>query len=205
MPVAAAMTTGPETCLKRLIRWRVTFSRGLRTMRHRSAASFLSLSLLAAAGSLFPASAQPAQVLDLHRVMADPDWIGPPVERMWWSWDGSTAYYMAKREGSNVRDTFAQPVAGGVARRVEGAARADLDAANPVFDGTRARMAFVRNGDVFVRDLRGGALTQLTRTEAAESQLQWGRDGSLAWRSGNDWFRWTAANGAGQAASLKAE
>ena len=173
-------------------------------MRHRSAASFLSLSLLTAAGSL-PAWAQPAQVLDLHRVMADPDWIGPPVERMWWSWDGSTAYYLAKREGSNVRDTFAQPVAGGAARRVDGAARADLDAADPVFDATRSRMAFLRNGDVFVRDLRGGALTQLTRTEAGEAQLQWGRDGSLVWRSGNDWFRWTAATGTGQAASLKAE
>ena len=174
-------------------------------MRHRSAASLLSLSLLVAAGSLLPASAQPAQLLDLHRVMADPDWIGPPVERMWWSWDGTNAYYMAKRQGSNVRDTFAQPVAGGASRLVDGAARADLDAANPVFDATRSRMAFLRNGDVFVRDLRGGALTQLTRTEASEAQLQWGRDGSLVWRSGNDWFRWTAATGAGQAASLKTE
>src|SRR5690606_6031407 len=151
------------------------------------------------------ALAQPAQVLDLHRVMADPDWIGAPVERAWWSWDGATAYYTAKRAGSNVRDTFAQPVEGGAASLVDGAARGRMDAGDPVYDATRARMAFLRNGDVFVRDLRGGALTQLTRTEAGESQLQWGRDGSLSWRSGNDWFRWTTASGVGQAASLKAE
>src|SRR5690606_41226280 len=48
-------------------------------------------------------------------------------------------------------------------------------------------------------------LTRITRTEAGDSQLQWGRDGSLSWRSGNDWYRWTASGGVGQAASLKAE
>src|SRR5690606_25374787 len=44
-----------------------------------------------------------------------------------------------------------------------------------------------------------------TRTEAGESQLQWGRDGSLSWRSGNDWFRWSAGTGVAQAASIRAE
>src|SRR5690606_31618466 len=116
-----------------------------------------------------------------------------------------TAYYLAKRSGSNVRDTWAQPVAGGAARVVEGAARGGIDAADPLFDASRARMAFPPNGDVFVPDLRSGGLAQLTRTEGGESQLQWGRDGSLSWRSGNDWFRWTPTTGVGQAASLKAE
>src|SRR3546814_15876216 len=66
-------------------------------------------------------------------------------------------------------------------------------------------MAFVRNGDIFVRNLSTGALTQLTRTDAGESRPQWGSDGALVWRAGNDWFRWTAAGGAAQAALLKAE
>ncbi|MBJ6981739.1 S9 family peptidase [Luteimonas sp. MC1572] len=172
-------------------------------MRHRSVAPFLSLLLAAVPAG--HALAQPAQVLDLHQVMADPDWIGQPVERMWWSWDGGTAYYSAKRIGSNIRDTYAQPIAGGAATLVDGAARGGIDALNPLYDVARNRMAFVRNGDVFVRDLRGGTLQQLTRSEALESQLQWARDGALVWRSGNDWFRWSAATGVGQAASLKAE
>ncbi|MGY1458555.1 prolyl oligopeptidase family serine peptidase [Luteimonas sp. A534] len=174
-------------------------------MRQCFVVPLLSFSLLLAIAPASDAAAQPVQALDLHQVMADPDWIGPPVEGMWWAWDGGTAYYVAKRRGSNVRDTFAQPIAGGDATRVDGADRAGIDAANPVYDANRARMAFLRSGDVFLRDLRSGALTQLTRTEAGESQLQWGRDGSLSWRSGNDWFRWTAGSGVGQAASLKAE
>jgi dipeptidyl aminopeptidase/acylaminoacyl peptidase len=150
------------------------------------------------------AAAQPA-TLTLDQAMADPDWIGPPVERAWWSWDGQRAYYDAKRESATIRDTFEQPIAGGPATRIDGAARAGIDAPQPVFDAARARMAFVRSGDVFVRDLRTGALQQLTRTQAEEALPQWSSDGGLAWRVGNDWYRWTARDGVVQAAVLKAE
>src|SRR5690606_10092002 len=152
------------------------------------------------------AAAQPAQPLTMDRIMADPDWIGPPVEQAWWSWDGNTAYYTLKRDGSSVRDIHALALEGGAAATVvDGAGRAGIDAMRPVYDAQAARMAFVRNGDVFVRDLRNGALSQLTRTDATETSLQWGSDGALAWRSGNDWFRWTAQGGVAQAAVLKAE
>ena len=138
--------------------------------------------------------------------MADPDWIGPPVERAWWSWDGRRAYYALKREGSSLRDLYVQDVAGGAAQLVDGASRAGTDAPDPVLDPQRTRIAFVRNGDVFVRDLRNGALTQLTRSEAGEASPRWGSDGALVWRSGFDWFRWSAQDGvATQAAAPKAQ
>jgi dipeptidyl aminopeptidase/acylaminoacyl peptidase len=163
--------------------------------------SCLLLSALAAT-----AQAQPAQPLTMERIMADPDWIGPPVEQAWWSWDGRQAYYPLKREGSAIRDLYVQDIAGGQARLVDGASRAGIDAAQPVLDPQRTRMAFVRNGDVFVRDLRNGALTQLTRSEARESTPRWSSDGALVWRSGHDWFRWNARDGAvTHAAAPKAE
>ncbi|MEO5565461.1 MAG: S9 family peptidase, partial [Luteimonas sp.] len=62
-----------------------------------------------------------------------------------------------------------------------------------------------RNGDVFVRDLRSGALVQVTRSNADETLPQWSSNGTLTWRAGNDWFRWTAQTGAVQAASVLAE
>ena len=151
------------------------------------------------------ASAQSNAPLTLEQVMADPDWIGPSVEQAWWSWDGAHAYYTLKREGSTVRDIYAQPLVGGSATRLDGAARADIDAAAPVFDAQRARMAFIRNGDVFVRDLRSGVLTQLTRSDDDDTQPQWSSDGGLAWRGGNTWYRWTARDGIAQAANVRAE
>lgn len=152
-----------------------------------------------------PAPSDPNAPITLAQAMADPDWIGTPIEAAWWSWDGQRAYTQRKRRGATIRDTWVQPIAGGTAAALDGAALGDIDAADPVFDAQRARMAFVRNGDVFVRDLRSGALQQLTRTNDDESQPQWANDGGLAWRVGNDWYRWTAAGGVRQAASARAE
>ena len=141
------------------------------------------------------AAAQTAAPLTLEQVMADPDWIGAPVEDAWWAWDGQRVQYQLKRDGATIRDTFQQSIDGGAATRIDGAARADLDASNPVYDAQHARMAFVRNGDIFVRDLRSGALTQVTRSNDDDALPQWSSDGGLVWRVGNDWYRWTARTG----------
>lgn len=162
--------------------------------------------LLGAAAVPFHASAQPVQALTLDRIMADPDWIGPPVEQAWWSWDGQRAFYTVKRADSAVRDTWVQPVAGGTATRLDGPERADIDGLQAVHDRSGARMAYVRNGDVFVRDLRSGALTQLGRGDERAASPLWGDDGSLVWRVGNErWFRWNAREGVTTAVVLRAE
>ncbi|OAX55919.1 S9 family peptidase [Xanthomonas graminis] len=146
-----------------------------------------------------------AAPLTIEQAMADPDWIGPPVEAAWWAWDGRQVQYQLKRAGSPVRDTYRQGVDGAAAQRVEDTQRSTLDAADPVYDARRERMLFVRNGDVFLRDLRSGALTQLTRSNEAAARPQFGTDGGALWRVGNDWYRWSAGGGTLQAAVLKAE
>jgi len=151
------------------------------------------------------AAAQDVAPLTIEQVMADPDWIGPPVERAWWAWDGQRVHYELKREGSPIRDTYEQSTGGTSAKRVGDSERATLDAGNPVYDARRQRMAFVRNGDVFVRDLRNGALSQLTRSNDEEAQPRFTTDGGLSWRVGNQWYRATATGSVSQAALLKAE
>lgn len=146
----------------------------------------LALSLLLLAT---PAAAEPTPIT-LDQAMANPDWIGPPVERAWWRWDGQAAYYALKREGETIRDTWVLTLADGAGRRLEDAQLAELDAAAPVYDRQRQRMAFVRNGDVFLRDLRSGVIAQLSRGNGGAADLRFAADGgSLLWRSGNDWYR----------------
>ncbi|MEO6103666.1 MAG: prolyl oligopeptidase family serine peptidase [Pseudoxanthomonas sp.] len=157
---------------------------------------------------LFPSAhalAQDAPPLTIEQVMADPDWIGPPVQEAWWAWDSRTVQYQLKRQGSEIRDTYQQPIDTGAARRVADEQRDTLDASTPAYDTQRQRMAFVRNGDVFVRDLRSGALTQLTRSNDEEAQPRFSSDGAVTWRVGNQWYRWTQAGGVAQAALVKAE
>ncbi|HZH43523.1 MAG TPA: prolyl oligopeptidase family serine peptidase [Lysobacter sp.] len=169
---------------------------------HRIPARLLALALLACAAG---ASAQTPTTITLDQAMADPDWIGTPVEQAWWAWDGTRVQFTQRRTGGNIRDIWQVAVDGGTAAKVEDAQRAQLDGPQPVFDAQRARMAFVRNGDVFVRDLKSGALTQVTRTDAPEARPQWNSDGTLVFRAGNDWFAWRAGHGVWQAANVRAE
>ncbi len=134
-------------------------------------------------------AASAAEPITLAQAMADPDWIGPPVEAMWWRWDGKAAQYTLKRSGASIRDTWQVGIDGGVPTRLDGSARSDLDDVGALVEATGLRSAFVRNGDVFVRDLRTGALTQLTRGGDRAGRLQWSRDGALAWRAGAAWYR----------------
>lgn len=162
----------------------------------------LPLSLLLLAAS---ANAQtPPAPLTIEQVMADPDWIGPGVDNAWWQWDGQQVQYQLKRNGSPVRDTFRQPVDGAAAQRVADTERAGLDAANPAYDTQHQRMVFARNGDIFLRDLRSGALTQLTRSNETESRPQFASDGGVIWRAGNDWYHWAPGGGTSQVAVVKA-
>jgi dipeptidyl aminopeptidase/acylaminoacyl peptidase len=144
-----------------------------------------------------PATPSPTAptAITLDQAMAHPDWIGPPVESAWWAWDGRSVLYQLKRPGSPVRDTFSQAITGGAATRVADAQIAGLDAAAPVYDATHARMLFVRNGDVFLRDLRDGTLVQVTRSPEVESAPQFASDGRrVQYRVGSDWFQWDPAS-----------
>jgi len=176
-------------------------------MRHVLPALLLPLSLsLAGTLAAQELAADKTAPLTIEQVMADPDWIGPSVERAWWSWDGRHVQYELKRPGSLVRDTYAQAAGGGAAaERVGDAERGGLDAPNPQIDARGQRMVFVRNGDVFLRDLRSGALAQITRSNDTEAQARFASDGGVIWRNGNDWYRWSPQAGVSQAAVLRAE
>ncbi|WP_240096264.1 S9 family peptidase [Thermomonas flagellata] len=135
-------------------------------------------------------AAHAGEPITLAQAMADPDWIGPPVERMWWRWDGRAAQYTLKRAGSPVRDTWQVAITGDPPQRLDGAALAEVDAPGAVTARGGQRLAFVRNGDVFVRDLHSGALQALTRGGAPAARLQWSDDGGLVWQAGAAWYRW---------------
>ena len=137
------------------------------------------------------AQAQPSHPLTMRQIMADPDWIGPGVEGAWWRWDGRAIDFKLKRDGETIRDTWRVGIDGiGAATRIDGGERAQLDGESAVYSRDGQRSAFIRNGDLFIRDLGNGTLTQLTRSNAAESRPQWSDNGGLVWRQGNDWYRW---------------
>jgi dipeptidyl aminopeptidase/acylaminoacyl peptidase len=138
--------------------------------------------------------------LTLERIMGDPEWISRPPESPYWSDDGRTVYYSRKRLGSQLRDLFALDVANGQSRAVADAERSEAGASGndsgAEWNSKWTARVYVREGDVFLRDLRSRRLTQITRTAAVESgaQFQLG-DQAVAFRRGDDWFLRDLASG----------
>lgn len=146
--------------------------------------------------ALLPLFTAPAQAITLDQAMANPDWIGPAVEAPYWSVDGKAIYYSLKRNGSSLRDLHRIDPATGKDMIVDPAMMADADGPNAVFSADRQRAAFIRNDDVFVRELASGTLHQITRSQAAEASVQFSADDkALQFRVGNDWFSHDFASG----------
>jgi dipeptidyl aminopeptidase/acylaminoacyl peptidase len=162
-------------------------------MKERIASCCVPACILAWLGAAAPADAvAPAATaqhgVTLEKIMADPDWIGPAVRDEYWSADSRSVYYSSKRRDSSIVDLHRLDLAGGQDRSVDPKAMSDADGP-PVFDGYGKRAAFVRNGDIFVRDLGTGGLRQITRSAQKNTSPQFSADGRLlSFRVDNEWF-----------------
>jgi len=174
--------------------------------RFRFAAAALLLPLLAWPAVSVRAAEAPA--LTLEQIMADPDWIGNPPEDPYWSDDGRAVYYERERDGagSNPTDLFRLDLASGKSTRIEPAERGKADApGRRSLD--RKKTVYVRQGDVFVKDLTTGAVRQITRTSAPESDPFFLADGKrIGFYRDNQPFVYDLASGLlSQAADLRLE
>ncbi len=124
----------------------------------------------------------------LEQIMADPDWIGPPVEDAWLSLDGRSAFYRIKRAGSPLRELRQIDLTSGDDDAVPDAALDAIDGSNPVFDRARHRALFVRNGDLFLRELADSRLHQLTRGIEGIADPRFATDGRILVRAGDRWL-----------------
>ncbi|HEY0746732.1 MAG TPA: prolyl oligopeptidase family serine peptidase, partial [Steroidobacteraceae bacterium] len=138
--------------------------------------------------------------------MADPDWIGPSVRDPFWSADGRAVFYSLQRSGSPIIDMHRLDPVKNQDQVIDAAAMAAAEAP-AVYDRAGKHAAFIRNRDVFVRDLSTDRLTQITRSPQPKSTPQFSADGKLlSFRIDSDWYIYTFASGVTTpAAILKAD
>ncbi len=145
---------------------------------------------------LFCVSLAAAEPPELTAIMADPDWIGPPVEAAWWALDGEAVYYRAKRPGEPARDTHKITLAGGGDEVLDPAALALIDGPRPVFNASRTAAVFVRDGDVLLRETASGRLRRLTGSADAESDAAFSTgDHAVHYFAGGQWWSYDLAAG----------
>lgn len=104
--------------------------------------------------------------------MSDPDWIGTPPEDPYWADDGRAVYFERKRIGAEINDLYRLDLdasKGGEPVRVADEERGRIDVAGGDVSEDRAWKVYARHGDLYLKDLRTGAIRQLTRTADPET------------------------------------
>lgn len=124
--------------------------------------------LTLASGFMFCAGVN-AQTITLEQAMADPDWIGRAPQQPYWSDDGDSVYFTQKRTGTQQSDLYQLDRDGRNLQLVKPESYPDADIKGGALSSDSRQKTYARAGDIYVKALRGGQITQLTRTAATES------------------------------------
>ncbi|HVT57156.1 MAG TPA: prolyl oligopeptidase family serine peptidase [Thermoanaerobaculia bacterium] len=146
-----------------------------------------------------PAGRPPASAggVTLEMIMADPDWMGNPPEKPYWSDDGRAVYYERKQQGKELRDLFRQRLSESTPpQRIAEPDKGAVDVGGGAVSRDRKWKAYVREGDLYLKDLDSGAIRQLTRTAEAKSEPRFmAGDTRISFRVKNTYYVYDRATG----------
>ncbi|MBU2225907.1 MAG: S9 family peptidase, partial [Gammaproteobacteria bacterium] len=136
------------------------------------------------------------KLMTMEQAMAHPDWLGRQPESAYWSADSQSIYYSRKQQGSELRDWYARPLA--ATDNGQQVTLKDLDnigAEEQRFSNDGKFVAWIFEGQVFVKELSSGKISQLTRNRQQQSDVMFLADGRLTWRQGWDFYSLNLQNG----------
>jgi hypothetical protein len=97
--------------------------------------------------------------------------------------------YSIKRDGAEILDLRKIDLATGTDRALDYADHAGIDGSDPVFHARTGRAAFVRDGNLFVREPEAALPRQLTRAGETDRLPVFSPDGSMIhFQRGGQWW-----------------
>lgn len=156
--------------------------------------AFLTGALLALPA--FATSPVTSAPVTLEQIMANTDWIGNPPVEGYWGYDSKTIYYSQKRVGSPLYDLYSVDVEGGEPHRLTDSELSNASAPDGAYNRARTFEVFIRDNNVFVRNVLTGGLRQLTRDGTKKSDPDFMADGAgVQWHEGNDIYVYALNSG----------
>ena len=139
------------------------------TMNISSSTFHRSMRLTFAVLVVIGANQAASQSISLQQIMADPDWIGRSPQQPYWADDSASIYFRQKREGSELIDLYRVSRNGNELERIAAENLGSVDAPGDTLSPNKRLKTYEREGDIFVKNLRNGEITQLTRSAARET------------------------------------
>ncbi|HET7369297.1 MAG TPA: prolyl oligopeptidase family serine peptidase [Gammaproteobacteria bacterium] len=145
----------------------------------------------------FAAVARPpsTDTLTLEQITSNPDWISVPALNPYWSADGHKVYFEKQPHGSSIETLYSVNGNGGHVRKVPLGDWSATGSNEAIYNHGLTRQAWIAHGDLFVRNLGNGQVTQITRGASVNSPMFMADGERIAWQQDGRWFVSDPANG----------
>ncbi|WP_416305562.1 prolyl oligopeptidase family serine peptidase [Neptunicella sp. SCSIO 80796] len=134
--------------------------------------------------------------ITLEQIMADPDWLGRQPEQAYWSDNSEGIYYLRKRQGQPIEDLWHKSLnqqGNGELVPLTTMHQQAYDARVVSADGKHSAWQF--EGNLFIKDLPGGQVRQLSKGNIDAQNLAFMLDGRLSYQSDDQIFALDPVNG----------
>jgi len=157
--------------------------------------SFHSFCLLVAI-SLLPQILFSQSLLTIEKIMNGDRFIGYSPENPQWSPSGNNLYFTWKRNPDSLPDYYVVKAGSKIPQKLNNAEIKNLPSFYGIYDRSKSRYLFSKNGDMFLMDIKTGNIKQITETSASESNPVFNmKEDKIIYSSGNNIFSWDINKG----------
>lgn len=144
----------------------------------------------------FAQSSKP--ILTVDKIMQDPKtWIGTSPSQVQWSEDSKTIYFQWNPDKEEISSLYGVNVADGKIFKVSPEQKAKLMPFNAVYNKARTKALFLKEGDIFLKEIPNGNILQLTSTGDFEFSPRFSLDESkVIFQKGDNLFSINLKTGA---------
>ncbi len=119
-----------------------------------------------------------AAVPTLELIMSNSDWMGNAPENAYFSDDGSALYYQKKQQGNRLNNWFKYDLKTAQTLKLTPQQAHIRDSFEGVVSKNKKYKIFLRDDDVFVKDINNNQIKSITKTGTIEEDVSFVEDGT---------------------------
>ncbi|WP_159023735.1 prolyl oligopeptidase family serine peptidase [Formosa sp. L2A11] len=137
-----------------------------------------------------------ASPLSIKQIMQGDNFIGHLPSEVYWSEKGNTIYFNWNPENAFSDSLYAFKTNTKALKKIAFNEAYDLPAARGIYNSNKSKKIYSKHGDVFLMDIASEKITQITNTEAYESQVEFtNNEQDIAYVLNNNLFTWNISSG----------